>query len=75
MADKEIKIEGLNAPLAEFEQKTFTINAPPEEMKAFQAGCRVGYKAGFEAGYKQRVVEEDQALGITPSETLFNKPS
>ena len=75
MAGEDIKIEGLNKRISDFEQKTVTINAPSEEMKAFQAGCRVGYKAGFEAGYKQRVVEEDQALGITPSETLFNKPS
>jgi hypothetical protein len=75
MAGEDIKIEGLNKRISDFEQKTVTINAPPEEMKAFQAGCRVGYKAGFEAGYLQRVAEEDQQLGIQPSEVLFNKPS
>ena len=71
----DIKIAGLNAPIVELPERVVNINAPPEEMKAFQAGCRVGYKAGFEAGYLQRVAEEDQQLGIQPSEVLFNKPS
>lgn len=71
MAQKEIKIEGLNAPI----ERVAEINAPLEELKAFQAGCRVGYKTGFAAGYAQRIAEEDLTLGIEPSEVLFNKPS
>ena len=74
MRGKDIKIEGLNTAIASFEQKAVSINAPPEEMKAFMAGCRIGYKSGFEAGYLQRVAEEDQKLGIEPSEVLYNKP-
>lgn len=68
MAQKDIKIEGLNEPIAE--ERFANIQAPPEEMKAFTAGLRVGYKQGFAAGYAQRVAEEQP---IEPSETLFTK--
>lgn len=63
MSGKDIKIEGLNAPIQERAsdaERVVNINAPPEELKAFQAGCRVGYKTGFSAGYAQRIAEEDQ---------------
>ncbi len=62
-------------PEKELAERVATINAPPEEMKAFMAGCRVGYKVGFGAGYAQRTLEEDELLGIQRSEVLFNKPS
>ena len=47
------------------------IDGPPEEMKAFAAGLRVGYKRGFEAGYAQRVA--DEAPIVEPSEILHTK--
>jgi hypothetical protein len=64
----------------EVEERVATIDAPPEELKAFTAGLRVGYKKGFEAGYAQRLVDERiEAIEATqptvePSEVLFNKP-
>ena len=61
----EIKIEGLN-------ERISTIEAPPEEMKAFTAGLRVGYKKGFEAGYAQAIAESLEKT--QPSEILFNRP-
>jgi hypothetical protein len=56
-------------------EKVVELQGPPEEMKAFSAGLRVGYKRGFMAGYTQRIKEEDATLKIEPSEVLFNKPS
>lgn len=49
------------------------IQAPAEELKAFAAGLRVGYKKGFEAGYAQRIADEASPI-IDPSEVLHNKP-
>jgi hypothetical protein len=47
------------------------IDGPPEEMKAFAAGLRIGYKRGFAAGYAQRV--SDEAPIVDPSEILHTK--
>lgn len=71
MSEPKLVAEGLNTPISE--ERMANIQAPPEEMKAFTAGLRVGYKQGFAAGYAQRVAEE-QAEIVEPSEVLFNKP-
>jgi hypothetical protein len=55
-----------------FESRVATISAPPEEMKAFTAGLRIGYKQGFASGYAQRVAEEATQI-VEPSEILHTK--
>jgi hypothetical protein len=73
--DRHLATESQLSGEVKIENNEAVIEAPPEEMKAFAAGLRVGYKRGFLAGYTQRITEEDATLGIEPSEVLFNKPS
>jgi hypothetical protein len=56
----------------EDEERVVNIEAPPEEMKAFSAGLRIGYKQGFVSGYAQRVAEEATQI-VEPSEILHTK--
>lgn len=39
------------------EERMANIQAPAEELKAFAAGLRVGYKKGFEAGHAEGLMD------------------
>jgi len=58
--------------LSDATEKIATVNAPPEEMKAFQAGLRVGYKTGYAAGYQDGYVAATMPT-IEPAEILHRK--
>jgi flagellar biosynthesis/type III secretory pathway protein FliH len=54
-------------------EKQFTIEAPEEQIKAFKAGLRLGYKNGFKDGYEQGLLVMQPR--VEPSEVLYNKPN
>lgn len=53
------------------EKQPTPAEAPPEELKAFKAGMRVGYQQGWQDGY---VCATMSLSAIQPSEVLWNKP-
>lgn len=64
--------------ISEEVERVANISALPEEMKAFTAGLRVGYKKGFEAGYAEATMEANRPkieLSATLEEFKKLKPN